>query len=73
MRRFLEDFAKKSGFDPLLADNWYNITKEDISRYKVLIQGRMREGREGRSERKEERCNMTIGRGLYFFPFQGRL
>ena len=46
MRRFLEDFAKKSRFDPLLADNWYNITKEDISRYKVL-QGRMREEREG--------------------------
>jgi hypothetical protein len=35
MRKFLEDFAKKRKFDPLVAENWYNVSKEDISQYKV--------------------------------------
>ena len=35
-RKFFTDFASKSGFDPLVADNWYSIVKETIQAEKVL-------------------------------------
>lgn len=28
-------FAKQGNFDPLIADNWYNVTKTDILSIKV--------------------------------------
>jgi len=27
---FFEQFAKEKGFDPLIAENWYNITREEL-------------------------------------------
>ena len=37
-RKFFTDFAAKSGFDPLVADNWYSIVKETIQAEKVFVQ-----------------------------------
>ena len=31
-------FAKQGKFDPLVADNWYTITKADILQIKVCLQ-----------------------------------
>lgn len=35
-KRFFESFAKDNEFDPLVAENWYNITKKQILAEKVL-------------------------------------
>lgn len=34
-REFFENFAAKKGFDPLIAENWYTFTREDILAEKV--------------------------------------
>ena len=41
---FFIDFARESGFDPLVARNWYNVPLSVVSKFKVDA------GREG-SER----------------------
>lgn len=35
-RHFFERFAADKGFDPLIAQNWYSITHEQLDEYKVL-------------------------------------
>jgi hypothetical protein len=40
MRLFLEEFARQRNFDPLVAESWYAISKEDLSQYKVEGQRR---------------------------------
>lgn len=30
-RAFLCDFAKKHGFDPMVPENWYNVTYEQLA------------------------------------------
>lgn len=35
MRLFLERFAKHRNLDPLVADTWYQITRDDIKKTKV--------------------------------------
>lgn len=37
MRSFFDSSAMKLGFDPLLADSWYSINKEQISKFKVRV------------------------------------
>lgn len=32
-RKFFEDFATAANFDPLVADNWHSITKENLKKY----------------------------------------
>lgn len=34
-RKFLDDYAKNQGFDPLVSKNWYNVTRSDIQDVKV--------------------------------------
>jgi len=36
-RKFLEDYAREKGFDPLVPENWKNQTGMDLRRYKVHI------------------------------------
>lgn len=36
-KQFFERFAKRSGFDALVADNWYSISPLSISAQKVII------------------------------------
>lgn len=35
IKEFLDSFASKRGFDPLHAENWYTISKEDLKREEV--------------------------------------
>ena len=36
MRALLESVARKDGFDPLAAENWYSVNGQDfLQRYKV--------------------------------------
>ena len=35
-REFLREVAARRGFDPLVAENWYNLTKENIMHHKVI-------------------------------------
>lgn len=37
MRMFFERVAKEIGFDPLVGDNWYNVTTHAIMEYKVCV------------------------------------
>jgi hypothetical protein len=34
-RNFFEKFAARHGFDPLIAENWYTVSKESIIKTKV--------------------------------------
>jgi hypothetical protein len=34
-RNFFENYAKSKGFDPLVPDNWYNVTREQVMSFKV--------------------------------------
>ena len=34
-RVLLENFALDYGFDPLCAENWYQVSSEDLNKYKV--------------------------------------
>jgi len=34
-RKFFVDFAKQNGFEPLIAENWYPITRDKITEYRV--------------------------------------
>lgn len=34
---FFVDFAKENSFDPLVAANWYKISKSDIAKQKVFV------------------------------------
>jgi hypothetical protein len=34
-KKFFDDFAKKKRFDPLVAANWYCVTREEIEAEKV--------------------------------------
>ena len=36
-KKFLEDFAKKNRFDPLIAENWYKIRTKQFRAMKVLF------------------------------------
>lgn len=36
-RLFFNNFAKIKGFDPLIAQNWYSVTSEELTSHKVLI------------------------------------
>lgn len=36
-RKFFENFARMNGFDPLVADNWYTITRDRVSALKVKL------------------------------------
>ena len=36
-KAFLDDYARQKGFDPLIPDNWYNITYADIIAQKVHV------------------------------------
>ena len=35
-RRFFEFFAKANEFDPLIPDNWYNVSSANIVKHKVF-------------------------------------
>jgi len=35
VRAFLEDFARERGFDPLVLDNWAEVTKKQLIEKKV--------------------------------------
>ena len=35
IKAWFDDFAKTKGFDPLIADNWYHVAREDIYGAKV--------------------------------------
>ena len=30
MRKFFDDYAQKNNFDPLCANNWYNVKRKDV-------------------------------------------
>lgn len=34
-KKIFDKFAKSRGFDPLVAENWYSITSEDILPFRV--------------------------------------
>lgn len=36
-RIYFENFAAFKGFDPLVVNNWYNVTAEEILHHKVLF------------------------------------
>ena len=36
-RNFFEEFAREKGFDPLVADNWYRLPRDQIVEVKVSI------------------------------------
>jgi hypothetical protein len=36
-RRFFDEFAKARNLDPLIPDNWYNVTKKQIAQAGVSI------------------------------------
>lgn len=36
-RKFLDNFAKQRGFDPLIAENWYTIQISDIKEEQVCL------------------------------------
>lgn len=36
-RKFLDNFAKQKGFDPLIAENWYTIQISDIKEEQVCL------------------------------------
>lgn len=50
MRKFFDDFARKQGFDPLVAENWRHFHVEEIRR-------EVRKGKKEkvRNEKEEER------------------
>lgn len=35
-KEFFMKFAKERGFDPLIADNWYSVSNDDLVSTKVL-------------------------------------
>lgn len=35
MRKSLENFAEREGFDPLIADNWYYVSSQQLKQVKV--------------------------------------
>jgi hypothetical protein len=36
MRQYMEQFAKKRHFDPLIAETWYTIKDYELNQFKVL-------------------------------------
>jgi hypothetical protein len=38
VRQFFENFAKKKNFDPLIAENWYGVSRHEIMATKVKKQ-----------------------------------
>lgn len=36
-KRHFDDYAKSLGFDPLIAENWYHFSSQDIKKYKVYF------------------------------------
>lgn len=32
----MDEFAAKKGFDPLIPENWYSVTREEIEAAKVF-------------------------------------
>jgi hypothetical protein len=37
MRAFLASLAEKMGFDPLVADDWYSVSRQEFIQYRVLF------------------------------------
>jgi hypothetical protein len=35
-RLFFDDYAKAHGFDPLVAENWYSITRQKVLAFRVI-------------------------------------
>lgn len=38
VRRFFEEYAQSNGFDPLVPDNWYSVSRQSVLDTKVFIQ-----------------------------------
>jgi hypothetical protein len=38
-REFFDSFAASSGFDPLSAEKWYSVTKQQLMAHKVRREG----------------------------------
>lgn len=36
-RKFLENFANKNNFDPMIASNWYSVTSNVLLSYQVFL------------------------------------
>lgn len=38
VRKLLENYAKRQSLDPLIPENWYSVTRNAVTSFKVGIQ-----------------------------------